>query len=122
MRLGHTTAASIAICNGASEGSRSVQRRGVTTTPYRLSRAKLFRRSARAITLLLARNNAAKQPLAYVAVTNILIVLRFHRNNNSLFQDRAIFYSCDRLAKIWECGAIFEMNFWRIPDTRYVTA
>lgn len=124
VRLGHTTAASIAICNGASEGSRSVQRRGVTTTPYRLSRAELFRRSASAITLLLARNNAAaaEQPLTYVAATNILVVLRsnrFHRttrNNNSLFQARVIFYGCDRLAEIWECGAIFEMNFWRIPD------
>lgn len=54
-----TAAARIAVRNGAAEGITYSSTPRTTTTPYRLSRAELFRRSARAITLLLARNNAA---------------------------------------------------------------
>lgn len=62
------------------------------TTPYGLSRAELFRRFARAITLLLARNNAAAAVHRCDEYSRrSAIESPFHRtvfNNNILFQDR----------------------------------
>jgi len=120
VHLGHDSC-SIAVCNGASEGSRSVQRRRLRWHLI-VGRAELFRRSVRAITLLLARNNAAAAvTLAYVALINILIVLwsiYFYRIIVIItFYSKIVRYfmrwNCDRLAEIWEREAIFEMNFKR---------